>query len=144
MSRLDGNVLAGRLVEVLGWDATTADARCAQCGTHGPIALAVVYATSMGTVARCPHCDGDRRPVAKGGLLCGDVRGVVGAEREGDQLARPVRALLGTGVCNGAVSRTLGRSVEQGVSNVQPKAQLDNGEGEHGQHRGDDGEFGER
>jgi len=58
MSRLDGNMLAGRLVEVLGWDATTADARCAQCGTHGPLALALVYATSMGTVARCPHCDG--------------------------------------------------------------------------------------
>lgn len=57
MTRLDGNVLAGRLVDVLGWDATTADARCARCGTRGPIAVAVVYATSMGTVARCPHCD---------------------------------------------------------------------------------------
>ena len=58
MTRLDGNVLAGRLVDVLGWDATSADARCAHCGTHGPIAVAVVYVTSMGTVARCPHCDG--------------------------------------------------------------------------------------
>lgn len=58
MTRLDGNVLAGRLADVLGWDATAADASCGTCGTHAAIALAVVYATSMGAVARCPHCDG--------------------------------------------------------------------------------------
>ena len=58
MTRLDGNVLAGRLADVLGWDASGADARCVHCGTHGPLAVAVVYATAMGTVARCPHCDG--------------------------------------------------------------------------------------
>ena len=57
MTRLDGNVLAGRLVDVLGWDATTADARCAHCGSHGPIAVAVVYVTPMGMIARCSHCD---------------------------------------------------------------------------------------
>lgn len=57
MTKLDGNVLAGRLADVLGWDATAADARCAACGTHGAIALAVVYVTAMGTVARCSHCD---------------------------------------------------------------------------------------
>ena len=32
MTKLDGNVLAGRLADVLGWDATAADARCAHCG----------------------------------------------------------------------------------------------------------------
>ena len=58
MTRLDGNVLAGRLVDVLGWDATAADARCAHCGSHGQIAVAIVYATAMGTVARCSTCDG--------------------------------------------------------------------------------------
>ena len=58
MTKLDGNVLAGRLVDMLGWDATAADARCTHCGTHGPIAVAVVYATAMGTVARCGHCGG--------------------------------------------------------------------------------------
>ncbi|MCR2762388.1 DUF6510 family protein [Microbacterium sp. zg.B48] len=57
MTKLDGNVLAGRLVDMLGWDATTAEARCTTCGTHGMIAVAVVYATAMGTVARCSHCD---------------------------------------------------------------------------------------
>ena len=58
MTKLDGNMLAGRLVDMLGWDATAADARCIHCGTHGPIAVAVVYATAMGIVARCSTCDG--------------------------------------------------------------------------------------
>ena len=57
MTKLDGNVLAGHLADVLGWDATAAGARCAHCGTYETIALAVVYATPMGTVARCAHCD---------------------------------------------------------------------------------------
>ena len=57
MTRLDGNVLAGRLADVLGWDATAADARCRACGAHGAIGRAVVYATAMGTVARCGTCD---------------------------------------------------------------------------------------
>ena len=57
MEKLDGNVLAGHLADVLGWDATAADARCMHCGRHGAVALAVVYATAMGTVARCAHCD---------------------------------------------------------------------------------------
>ena len=57
MTKLDGNVLAGRLADVLGWDATAADARCAHCHAHGAIAVAVVYATAMGTVARCSSCD---------------------------------------------------------------------------------------
>jgi len=58
MTTLDGNVLAGRLADTFGWDATAADARCATCGAHGPIAIAVVYATRMGVVARCGNCDG--------------------------------------------------------------------------------------
>ena len=57
MTRLDGNVLAGRLVDALGWDATGADARCSGCGAHGALGAAMVYATAMGTVARCGHCD---------------------------------------------------------------------------------------
>jgi hypothetical protein len=57
MTKLDGNVLAGHLVDLLGWDATATDARCVHCGAHGPIAAAVVYATAMGTVARCATCD---------------------------------------------------------------------------------------
>lgn len=57
MTKLDGNVLAGRLADLLGWDATTAEARCRQCGDRGEIARTAVYSTRMGTVVRCDHCD---------------------------------------------------------------------------------------
>jgi hypothetical protein len=57
MTKLDGNALAGRLADVLGWDASAAEARCASCGAHGAIAVTVVYLTAMGSVARCPQCD---------------------------------------------------------------------------------------
>jgi hypothetical protein len=58
MTRLDGNVLAGRLADALGWDATAAEVRCGHCGARGAIAVSVVYATPMGLVARCADCDG--------------------------------------------------------------------------------------
>jgi hypothetical protein len=57
MTRLDGNVLAGRLADVLGWDPTASIARCRHCGAQEMIAVVAVYASGMGTVARCPHCD---------------------------------------------------------------------------------------
>lgn len=57
MTKLDGNVLAGRLADVLGWDATAADARCNGCGAHGAIGRCNVYTTGMGMVARCSSCD---------------------------------------------------------------------------------------
>ncbi|HWI30307.1 MAG TPA: DUF6510 family protein [Microbacterium sp.] len=66
MTRLDGNVLAGRLADLLGWDATATDARCSQCGIHGAIARAIVYATAMGTVARCAQCDGVLATIVEG------------------------------------------------------------------------------
>lgn len=58
MTKLDGNSLAGRLSDIFGWDATTADVRCMHCGAHDVIARAVVYASAMGTVARCGGCGG--------------------------------------------------------------------------------------
>lgn len=56
MTKLDGNVLAGRLADVLGWDPTDSEARCAHCGARGAIALAEVYVSAMGLVARCASC----------------------------------------------------------------------------------------
>lgn len=58
MTPLDGNALAGRLADVLGRDATAAEAWCRHCGDRSVIAVCVVYATAMGTVARCRSCDG--------------------------------------------------------------------------------------
>ncbi len=58
MEPIDGNALAGRLADQIGWDATAARARCLHCAANDEIARAVVYATRMGEVARCGHCDG--------------------------------------------------------------------------------------
>ena len=66
MTRLDGNVLAGALTDALGWDPTASDARCRHCGAHGSLALAVVYASDMGLVARCASCDAVLAVVVEG------------------------------------------------------------------------------
>jgi len=58
MTHLDGNMLAGTLADVLGIDPTDRAARCAHCGATALFAAAIVYATAMGTVARCATCAG--------------------------------------------------------------------------------------
>ncbi|MDF2991555.1 MAG: hypothetical protein K0S37_2069 [Microbacterium sp.] len=57
MQHVDGNAIAGDLVEVFGADLTAAVASCMACGTRGALAELRVYRTAMGSVARCPHCD---------------------------------------------------------------------------------------
>lgn len=57
MDVLDGNALAGRLADLLGWDATDSRVRCRACGDGGAVAEVVVYASAMGAVARCRSCD---------------------------------------------------------------------------------------
>jgi len=57
MTLVDGNALAGALTELLGPDPTLTVLRCAGCGSLGPVALAAVYRTAMGSVARCRDCD---------------------------------------------------------------------------------------
>ena len=52
----DGNRLAGPLADVFAVDMTMAVARCANCGTVGPLAAAHVYDRAPGMVARCPGC----------------------------------------------------------------------------------------
>jgi hypothetical protein len=56
MEALDGNAIAGRLVEVFGVEMTTAMAVCASCGARGPIAESEVYVQAPGVVARCRTC----------------------------------------------------------------------------------------
>jgi ribosomal protein S27E len=57
MQHLDGNALAGPLADVLGFDATTASARCLGCGTVAMLATAIVFMDAMGAVVHCPNCD---------------------------------------------------------------------------------------
>jgi hypothetical protein len=56
--RLDGNAAAGILSEVFAADLTAARATCAGCGTTRAVGALLVYAHGMGTVVRCPGCDG--------------------------------------------------------------------------------------
>jgi len=54
---LDGNAMAGRILDVLTADFTTASGRCVGCGTTVTLARARVYADAPGTVMRCPSCE---------------------------------------------------------------------------------------
>jgi hypothetical protein len=56
MDALDGNVIAGHLLELFGAELTTAGGTCANCGATRPIAELSVY-VSAGTVARCRSCE---------------------------------------------------------------------------------------
>jgi hypothetical protein len=56
--RLDGNAAAGILSELFVPDLTAARATCAGCGETGAVGALLVYAHGMGTVMRCPSCDG--------------------------------------------------------------------------------------
>ena len=56
--RVDGNAAAGILSELFVPDLTVARAKCAGCGATRAIGVLLVYAHGMGTVMRCPECDG--------------------------------------------------------------------------------------
>ena len=56
--RVDGNAAAGILSELFVPDLTAARAKCAGCGAARMIGELLVYAHGMGTVMRCPGCDG--------------------------------------------------------------------------------------
>jgi hypothetical protein len=55
---VDGNAAAGTLSELFVPDLTVARAKCAGCGVTRTIGVMLVYAHGMGTVMRCPGCDG--------------------------------------------------------------------------------------
>jgi hypothetical protein len=53
---LDGNAVAGLLVEVFGTEMTTAHGTCAGCGSTDQLGAVRVY-RAAGYVLRCPHCE---------------------------------------------------------------------------------------
>ena len=55
--RLDGNAIAGDLMEVFGTELTIAVAVCGGCGSHDQLAAMHVYRDAPGIVGRCCHCD---------------------------------------------------------------------------------------
>jgi len=77
MDALDGNAIAGQLVEVFGTELTTATGVCASCGASGVLAELVVYLQAPGTVVRCRSCGSVLMVlVTARGVTCVDLRGL--------------------------------------------------------------------
>jgi hypothetical protein len=53
---LDGNAVAGLLLEVFGTEMTTAHSVCAGCGANEQLGAVRVY-RAAGYVLRCVHCE---------------------------------------------------------------------------------------
>ena len=82
MDALDGNAIAGQLVEVFGAELTTATGTCASCGASGVVAELVVYLQAPGTVVRCRSCDSVLMVlVTRRGVACVDLRGLAQLDR---------------------------------------------------------------
>ena len=77
MIALDGNAIAGDLIEALGVDLAAETCMCAFCGASGFFAEAVVYAPGPGHVARCRAC-GELLAVLVTirGITCVDLGGI--------------------------------------------------------------------
>lgn len=79
---LDGNAIAGQLIEVFGTEMTTVSGRCAACGQTAQIAELTVYSQAPGKVARCPTC-------AAVVIVLVDVRGEMQLHLDGFVLLDP-------------------------------------------------------
>jgi Family of unknown function (DUF6510) len=81
MDALDGNAIAGLLVDVFGTEMTTATGVCARCGASGVMAEFVVYLRAPGTVARCRSCGSVLMVlVTVRGITCVDLHGLARLE----------------------------------------------------------------
>lgn len=57
MRALDGNALAGVLLEALGADVTAAGSCCAACGATAAVGGQRAWLSEAGAVLRCHACD---------------------------------------------------------------------------------------
>src|SRR4051794_34481780 len=86
MSRLDGNAVAGVMVDVFGEEMTNATGNCAGCGKSVRLGEAMVYLPAPGIVARCPHCDNTLMVVVhRRDTACVDLTGMTTFNRPPDQ-----------------------------------------------------------
>ena len=75
--RLDGNAAAGLLAEIFAVEMTSAQSICAHCGQTGALGTLLRYGGEMGTVLRCPTCEGVQlRIAAIRGQYWVDMRGM--------------------------------------------------------------------
>ena len=54
---VDGNAVAGQLLDVFGRDMTMAMARCAGCGSEAAMGALMAFTRGPGVVLRCPACE---------------------------------------------------------------------------------------
>ena len=84
MDALDGNAIAGTLVEVFGRELTTAETVCAHCSVTRPMAELAVFLRAPGIVVRCRSCDAVVIVLVEiRGVTCVDVRGLDRLEPSG-------------------------------------------------------------
>jgi hypothetical protein len=57
MDALDGNAVAGDLLEHFGTEMTIVTGRCGHCGGASQVAELRVYVKAPGAVLRCRFCD---------------------------------------------------------------------------------------
>ena len=55
--KLDGNAIAGELLELFGVEVTIATGVCAGCGAADVVGRLDVYVNAPGIVVRCPGCE---------------------------------------------------------------------------------------
>jgi hypothetical protein len=65
--KLDGNAIAGELLELFGVELTIATGVCRECGAIEQVARLHVYVHAPGTVVRCPHCEAVLMRIVRGG-----------------------------------------------------------------------------
>jgi Family of unknown function (DUF6510) len=54
---LDGNAIAGQLLEIFGRDMTTAITKCAGCASNAAMGALMAFTQGPGVVLRCPACE---------------------------------------------------------------------------------------
>lgn len=54
---LDGNAVAGLLVDIFGVDMTVSPTACVQCGREGDLATLLAFTQAPGIILRCPACE---------------------------------------------------------------------------------------
>ena len=92
--RLDGNALAGPLLELFTVDLSGATATCSHCGASGPLGEQPLYADAPALVLRCRGCSGVLLRYGEGdGHLRIDLSGlrllVAPASTSGDRAGAP-------------------------------------------------------
>jgi hypothetical protein len=80
-SHVDGNAIAGTLLDIFGEEMTTATGTCASCGARGPLAELTVYLQAPGVVARCSRCENVMMVIVEiRGIACVDLQGMAALE----------------------------------------------------------------